>query len=205
MENRLKRWIESVLYAGMRPSGQAKAAGPRPWLEQVKDRFERWAAGAAPTDPLYLSNRTWKQKARVAVAIGVPLVVLGAAVAVGLSNLIPRKTAPPREPTAAEIVARLLPDVEKRVKIDVNQDAELLEVRVDRGPAPRITGVLKNKTDRVITVEMVLDLTDEMGSRVGAVDGRVEKAAPGTGTAFQFPLAQKDAAFALVRELKTVK
>ena len=51
--------------------------------------------------------------------------------------------------------------------------------------------------------ELVVDLTNAAGSQVGAVSGTVEKL-PALGTKdFQIPITQRDAAFGLVRDVRS--
>ena len=206
MASRFRQFIEKILYAGLKPNAPPKESNRGRWLGRLSAAVERFLAGRAPTDPLYLTNRTLKQKLTLAVAVAVPALFLLAVMAVAFSNLFSPSSAPPHEPTPAEVVAKLLPDLEKTIEIDVNKDAELVEVHVERSSAsPRITGLLRNRTDRPISVEFALELTDDAGSRLGAVVGRVDKAPPKNTIPFQFPIKQENAAFALVREMHTIQ
>jgi hypothetical protein len=206
MANRLRRFIESVVFAGLRPSG-----GPPPETKPVRrlgplrDKIELFLSGGqAPSDPLYLTNRTWKQKLRLALVIATPTALLFCALALVFSNVYSPKAAPPREISAAEIMANLLPDLEKTVNIDTNKDAEILQLRVLRDGPPRVVGILKNMTDRVISVEFDIDLTDLNGSRVSTSTERVEKAPPNSSIPFEFPV-NPEAGYALVRKVRTVQ
>ena len=80
MIKRIKQFFESVAYAGLRPSGgkplsaaETKKSG---WLAPIQERIERYLNKGGSSDPLYLSNRTFMQKARVWLIIGMPMVVL---------------------------------------------------------------------------------------------------------------------------------
>src|ERR1039457_2077469 len=104
MANRLRRFIESVVFAGLRPSG-----GPPPETKPVRrlgplrDKIELFLSGGqAPSDPLYLTNRTWKQKLRLALVIATPTALLFCALALVFSNVYSPKAAPPREISAGE-------------------------------------------------------------------------------------------------------
>jgi hypothetical protein len=205
MGNRLRGFVESVLFAGLKPDARASEAPRGRWLAQLRGRLERLLSGHAPTDPLYLTNRTWKQKLRLALIVGIPCVALAFAVGLALSDLFPHEPVAPREATPAEIMAKLLPDLEKTVKINANPDAELAEVRVVQGDAPRLSGMLSNKTTRAISIEFVLDLTDANGSRLGAVTERVDNIPARSAAPFDFVLKQPGAAFALVREVRTLR
>jgi hypothetical protein len=203
--NRLRRFVESVLFAGLKPDAPTAQAPRDSWLAPLRKQLEKFLAGRAPTDPLYLTNRTWKQRVRFGFIVGVPCIVLISAVGLAVMHFLPHQPSTLTEPTPAEIVAKLLPDLDKNLKIRANADAELNEVRIVPGEAPRISGMLTNKTARVISIEFVLDLTDANGSRIGAVAERVENIPPRSAAPFDFVLNQPGAAFALVREIRTLR
>jgi len=197
MFNRLRRFFESIVYAGMQPkapSGGSQAGKPgglRGW-------FDRLLSGPAPADPLYLTNRTWKQKLRFGVLIAIPCVLLAGAVALGLSHLYAPKTPELRQPTPAEIVASIPLDLEKAV--DTRPlEAEIQELHPDTVGSPKLIGSLRNNTDRTITVEFTVDLADARGSKVDTVTERVENVPAKSSVPFQFPILDSDAATAVVR------
>jgi hypothetical protein len=207
MANRIRRFIESVVYAGLKPSGGVEAAGPKPPQPPgpLRDKIQRFLSGGpAASDPLYLTNRTWMQKLRLPLAIVIPTAALLYVLALVFGNVYAPKTAPPKEPTAAEILKNLLPDLQKNVDVEVYKDAEIVEIHVVRGAAPRIVGALKNNTDRVISVEFDVTLADASGSQVGTLSERVEKAPPGAQVRFDFPASSPQAAYAIVRKMRTV-
>lgn len=174
-------------------------------LGSLRDKIELFLSGGrAPSDPFYLSNRTWKQKLRLALVIATPTALLVFALALVFTNVYAPKAAPPKEVSAAEMMAKLLPDLEKTANVDTYKDAEIAELRVLRDGAPRIAGILKNKTDRVISVEFDLDLTNLDGSRVGTATERVEKAPALSSLPFEFPVHNPEVAYALVRKVRTV-
>ena len=172
MLNRLRRIFESIVYAGMQKR--------------------------APVDPLYLSNRTWKQKLRVGLLIAIPGLVLAGAVALGLSHMYAPKRLDPNLPTRAEIIASLPVDLAKDM-VPVALDVQIQDLHPDTTGSPKLVGALRNNTDRTISVEFTVDLTNRRGSRVDAVTPRVEKAPAKSSVAFQFPIPDADAAFAVVR------
>jgi hypothetical protein len=197
MLDRLRKIFESIAYAGLKskaPSGVPEGGKPG----GLRGMLDRLISGPAPTDPLYLTNRTWKQKLRVGLAIGIPCLLLAGAVGLALSHLYAPKAPPPKEPTPAEIVAHLLPDLEKTVD-NTPREVEILDLHPDTAGAPKIVGTLRNNTDRTVSVEFTADLTDASGSKLDAVTERVEKAPAKSSVSFQFPIDDKDAAFSLVR------
>jgi hypothetical protein len=201
MSGRLRRIFESIAYAGLKPNAPSgdpeggKRGGPRKLLDRL-------LAGRAPSDPLYLTNRTWKQRLRSGLVIGIPCVLAGA-VGLGLSHLWAPKTAPPKEATAAEIVAHLLPDLEKTVD-RTPKEAEIQDLHPEAAGSPRIIGTLRNNTDRTISVEFTVALTDGNGSKLEEVTERVEKAPAKTAVPFQFPIRDGKVAIAVVRSLRVV-
>jgi hypothetical protein len=78
----------------------------------------------------------------------------------------------------------------------------VIEIAVQHGGSPRLAGVVHNNTSHEIeTVEVVIDLTDNAGSQVGGVSGTIAKIPAKSNKEFQFPIKQKDAVFALVRNI----
>lgn len=197
MLDRLRRIFQSIAYAGLRPRAPSGApvGGKRGGLRGMLDRL---LAGPAQTDPLYLTNRTWKQKLKSGLVIGVPCVLLAGAVGLGLSHLYAPQSAPPKEPTPAEIVAKLLPGLEKTVDL-TPREVEIEYLHPETVGSPKLVGSLKNNTDRTVTVEFTADLADIHGSKIDSVTERVEKAPPKTSVSFEFPIDDPEAAIAVVR------
>ena len=72
MANRIGEFIESIVYAGMKPAGRSSEDAPaaKPgWLSRLLN-------GPAQSDPLYLTNRTAGQKARRALLLVSPIVLV---------------------------------------------------------------------------------------------------------------------------------
>src|ERR1035438_7529160 len=170
----LRKFLESIVFAGMKPGTQT-AAKPQPkWLGPLRGPIERLLAGGpAPTDPLYLTNRSLTQKLKSWSLLAVPCLILVAGVAYTLRTLNPPETKPVQEPTAAEISARL--QLPKDIKLAPASEVQVLEIRVD----------------------------GSSGSQVGAVDATLEKLPASGRRDFQIPIKQRDAALALVREIAT--
>ena len=213
MLNRIRRFFESLAYAGLKPSGGVPAEAKPRRQGPLRDKIELFLNGGQQSDPLYLSNRTWKQKLRPALLIAIPAVLVFGALALVaclfavVAGAAP-KAAPPKEVSAAEILAKLLPDLQKTSGINAYKDAEIVELRVAPGAAPRIVGAIRNKTDRVISVEFELDLVKRVGdnaTRVGGAIGRVDKAPPNASVPFDFPAGNPEAESATVRKILTVQ
>jgi hypothetical protein len=125
--------------------------------------------------------------------------------ALGLSHFFhANEHGPAAEPSSAELAAKLLPNLDKVAKIEANRDVEVLEAHVEIEGGAKVTGTAKNNTDRLIpTTEIILNLTDQNSSLLGAVSVHVDNLAPHATAAFQVPIEETNAAFALVREIQT--
>ena len=208
MLNRIRRFFESLAYAGLKPSGGVPAEAKPRRQGPLRDKIELFLNGGQQSDPLYLSNRTWKQKLRPALLIAIPAALVFGVLALVFANVYAPKAPPPKEVSAAEILAKLLPDLQKTSGINAYKDAEIVELRVAPGAAPRIVGAIRNKTDRVISVEFELDLVKRVGdnaTRVGGAIGRVDKAPPNASVPFDFPAGNPEAESATVRKIRTVQ
>ena len=194
MAKRFRNIFESIVYAGMKPNARPAQGAPvsKPGL------LARVLSGPSTSDPLYLTNRTWKQKLKSGLVIGVPCVLLAGAMGLGLSHLYAPQSAPPKEPTPAEIVANLLPGLEKTVDL-TPREVEIEYLHPETVGSPKLVGSLKNNTDRTVTVEFTADLADIHGSKIDSVTERVEKAPPKTSVSFEFPIDDPEAAIAVVR------
>lgn len=175
-------------------------AGSR--FQSLRTFCDRLLAGPSPSDPLYLSNRTWKQKFRLWLLVCGPVVVV---LATALYMALRPPTLPEKAleaPSAAEMAARtaVIPD---NFRVPQNTDLEIVEVSVERSTGTHISGVLKNNTgQRFAAADLAFDLTDEEGSQVGGAVTRVETIGPHGTVRFRFPISQKNAAHVLVRELR---
>src|SRR5438552_6960295 len=88
-------------------------------------KIERFVAGKASADPLYLTNRTAGQKLRVVLLLGTPVLVAAVLMALALNNFFDSPpsakelaaAARPKEPTG-EITAKVLPNIDKEITSD---------------------------------------------------------------------------------------
>lgn len=202
MIKRIRDFFESIAFAGLKPSGGPVAPKKElKWLGPLQKPVERLLSGSAPTDPLYLTNRTLAQKLRSWSLIAVPIVLLAAGIGGVLYLMEPPEAPPAKELSAAEITARLLPNMDKDIKLAPPSDVQVVEVKID---GQRLTGVVQNVSKHMVeSAELVVDLTNATGSQIGAVNGTVEKIPAAGRKEFQIPIKQRDAAFALVREITT--
>lgn len=201
MANRFQNLVESIVYAGMKPGARSAEGAPaaKPGL------FARFLAAPAPSDPLYLTNRTFGQKARRTLLIVSPLIVVVAGVIVAIGIFGPKSDKAPRELTVAEIKAKVLPDFNREIKLDSNKDIEVTEVHFDHpAGSSLIVGNLENKTDHpIIQAVIVFELADPAHSGLGGVIVTETNLAPGATRTFRKPVEQTNAMYALVREVET--
>jgi hypothetical protein len=204
MAKTFRQLMESVVYAGLKPGAPRSQARRMKWLGPLRRPLELLLNVRGSDDPFYLTNRTLEQRVRFWLLISLPCVVVAAGIAFGVLGFIQKRDAPPQELTPAQIAAKMLPDLNRPIDLNVNTEIELLEVRVARTEPMRLVGEVHNRTDRAIAhAEMVFDVTDARGSRLGAVSVPVDRIPPNTTVPFLLPIEQRTAAFALVRELRT--
>lgn len=197
---RIREFFESIAFAGMKPGGKTAANRQLKWLGPLGGPVERLLSGGpAPSDPLYLTNRTLTQKLKSWSLVAIPCLILAAGGWYALRTLNPPEAQPAPEPTAAAIAASTLPNLAKDIQLAPSTDVQVIEIKVE---GSRLVGKVRNTTAREIAVtELVIDLINPAQSQIGAVNGIVEKI-PAMGTKeFQIPIKQRNAAFALVREV----
>jgi hypothetical protein len=201
---RIREIFESIAYAGLQPGARAGQTKRMKWLGPLSGPIERvLSGGPAPSDPLYLTNRTTGHKIKLGLAIGIPGLVLAWVVYGMLTNSFDFGAPPPaHEASAAEVAAKLLPHMDSNMRIDTDKDVEVVEVRVEHGPQMSLVGSMKNTTNHEIHLaEAVFDLTDAGGSQLGGVSAKIENFKAGATASFRVPILQTDASFALVREI----
>ena len=206
---RLREWLESIVFAGLKPSRQPNQAAPAATgsIGRLRERIDKFISGGPPpTDPLYLTNRSLGQKLRSGAVIAVPLLILIGGVALTLGRyLVPPEAKPVADLTPSEVAAKVLPNMSaKDLKIDSNRSLDVVEARIERSGGVRMVGIVKNLTDHEIAAaEIGCDLTDDNGTQLGAVSVHVEKI-PASGTKrFELSLKQAQASFVLIREIST--
>jgi hypothetical protein len=200
---RVREIFESVAYAGLQPGAPLGESKKLKWLGPLRGPVERFLSGPAPSDPLYLTNRTTGSKVKIGLAVGIPCLILaGALYGVLTDSFDLPDPKPEHETTNAEAAAKLLPKLDQHMTIDTNHDINVMEVRVEHGNPVNLVGTLRNNTDHEIHMaEAVFDVTDVGGSQLGAVSARVENLKAGSTAGFRVAIPESAAAFALVREV----
>ena len=132
MLKQLRQSLNSIVFAGLKPDAPREQTARLRWLGPLRGLLERVLQAPAPSDPLYLSNRTFDQKAKLGLAIAVPCLIVVGLTALGLSHFFRAKgPGPAAEPTAAEVAVKLLPNMSKIGNIEVNKDVQVLEAHVE--------------------------------------------------------------------------
>ena len=202
---RLRKFFESIAYVGLQPGAQAAPSKRARWLGPLRRPVERFLSGGpAPSDPLYLTNRTVGSKVRNAVVIGVPCLLVAGGLYGVMTNSFDFGDPQPAFPEAstAEAVSKLLPHLDPNIRIDTDRDVSVIEVRVEHTSPMALAGVVKNNTDHEIRIaQAVFDVTDQGGSQLGAVTTQIDNLKAGSTANFRLVIPQTTAAFALVREI----
>jgi hypothetical protein len=201
MANRFRKVLESIVYVGMTPGAARTPDSPR------KLRFlaplERVLSAPSPSDPLYLTNRTFGQRLTRLLLIVIPMVVVVAAVVVALGYFAPKTAKPAKEMTAAEIAARVLPDFDKDIQVEANKEVQVLDAHFEHAAA-LLVGSIQNKSARTIQEAVVVfDLADARRSLLGGITVTETNLAPGAVRQFKQPIVQNTAAYAVVRDVRT--
>lgn len=208
MFKRIKDKFESVAYAGLKPTtpGASKEVPVATTaFGRFRDKVDKLLAGPGASDPLYLTNRTLWQKLRPILVISLPILVLLGGLGLGLMNILGLNKPyqpPPPSMSSAEIARRSLPVLNQDLHVTSQHDVDIQDVIIPPGSS-KLQGIAKNMTDHEIrSVHVIFDLTDRAGSRQGAVSTDVENIASKTAKTFSFPIPQKTAAFAIVRDVQ---
>ena len=102
-------------------------------------------------------------------------------------------------------MANVLPNLGQTVDLDLNKDATVESVEVTRERPKRVHGSIRNKTDRVVSVELTLKFTDSNVSNVGSDTFEIRKIPANGKLDFSFPLAIENAVYALVDRIIVVE
>lgn len=216
MLKRLMQFFENIAYTGLKPqggrTGQQSGAAPAatPGMKSrgfaaIREWVDSKLNAAGHVDPLYLSNRSSGQRAKVWLVLSLPVLLVAGGVGLVLAGVFNHDSGvapPPDGLTNEQIAAKMLPDLKKDMHIESQHDLDVEDVHVVDGKPNHLVGIAKNNSDHVIAkAEMIFDLTDRIGSRQGAVSAEVKNIPPRSSTPFQIPLEQAHVTFALVREV----
>jgi hypothetical protein len=175
----------------------------RQGFDRLRARIEQFIAGPPPDDPLYLTNRSLKQRLKLAALIGLPVVLLAALVMIGVLDLFRIHAVDPFERPPTEAAPPVAP--QKRLpepKLTV-ADLEVVNIRIakDAHP-PMVTGVVRNNTnEKVDSAEVSYYLADNQGSLVGTDTTDVQNLAPHSSVTFRMTLKVARAEYVIVRDV----
>ncbi|HVN04638.1 MAG TPA: FxLYD domain-containing protein [Bryobacteraceae bacterium] len=187
------------------PAAKSILDGLRQRVEQWRGRFERYLSGQAPTDPFYLTNRTWQEKLKTAALVAVPVLLLVALILIGVTDVFHLHKADPYDHPAAEAAP---PTTTARTHLPDPKLApaglEVVDIRIARNSRPpAVTGIIRNNTDHsVSSAEVTYLLADTDGSLVGVETAAVANLKPHASAAFRSELKSGSAEFVLVREVR---
>jgi hypothetical protein len=182
---------------GRQPAGSPRQGG---WAG-IRHRIDRMVAGEAPSDPLYISNRSFLQRFGIWFIVAIPCVAI--VVVFALLSPKPAPTGPPpKELSRKELAAKLVPGLAD-LKVSSNTDVELSTVTVNYKDFT-LNGSVKNTTERTLKlVKVYFDVVDLDGSQLTVVALEVPNLAAGASSQFSIPTNQERAGRALVREIQT--
>jgi len=205
MPKSFREAIESILFVGMKPGVPSSAPKVKRWYGPLWKPLERFLSGGAANDPLYISNRTGRQRIGFWLALAAPFALVGGMM-FAVFGFVRQREAVVQEVTPAQRAAALLPrDLDRNFAVvNVHPDLDVLEVKVDRNGAPRLVGTVRNRTEKTLAhAEVAFDLADAAGSRVGAVSVELENVPPLGIAPFTVPVSQGSAVLAFVREVRS--
>ncbi|MGA2741361.1 MAG: FxLYD domain-containing protein [Bryobacteraceae bacterium] len=191
------------------PAGNSQLNRLRKRLDPLRARIEIFISGQAPSDPLYLTNRTWLQKLKLASLIAVPVLLLIALVTIGANmRLRSGKMAPYENPateTASEPETAAPAATQRPAPDPISASAELdvVNLRIVKDTrSPVVTGTVRNKTERrIASAEVSYYLADAAGSLVGTDTTGVANLGPHGSAGFRMPLKIAKAEYVFVRDV----
>jgi hypothetical protein len=178
-----------------------------PWrkrLDPLRERMEIFISGPAPSDPLYLTNRTWWQKLKLASLIAAPVLLAAVLVTIAVTNpvrfhKVEAYAPPPAEGPLPAVSEGQLPD-----PVAPSTDLEVVNTRISKDAHPPVvTGTVRNLTGRNIdSAQVTFYLADAAGSMVGADTTEVANVRPYGSVAFRMPLKIARAEYVIVRDVQ---
>jgi|SRR5450755_1572227 hypothetical protein len=172
-------------------------------LDRLRARVEIFISGPPPDDPLYLSNRSWQQKLKVGTLLAAPVLLLGALVAIGATDLFRFHKTDPYEHTSVEAQGPAVPQKRLPEPVLASSDLEVVNIRIAREARQAVvTGVVRNNTNRKVESAVVsYYLADTNGGLVGTDTTGVSNVGPHSSVVFRMPLKIAKAQYVMIREV----
>ena len=171
-------------------------------FQSLRARLDKFLSGGARDDPFYLSNRTIGQKMKSWLLIAIPCLVVIGLVVFALSRRSAAKDVR-TDLTPAQLAAKMLPDYSKTVHLEASDGVNVDEVQVQHSDPPKLIGVARNNTGHVVnSADVLCELVNRRGSRLGAATGHVGQIPPHMTARFEIVIAQDTATSAIVREIR---
>jgi hypothetical protein len=188
---------------GAMPPGKSPLDRLRRSFDSTRARIEIFISGRAPNDPLYLTNRTWQQKLKIASLTAAPVLLLIALVMIGATDLFRFHKVDPYEHPPTEAPPPAAPQKRLPDPILAPADLEVVNIRIARNPhATVVTGVVRNNTNqKVDSAEVSYYLADTEGSLVGTDTTDVANLEPHGSVTFRMPLKIAKAEYVIVRDV----
>ena len=203
MASRLQKFVDSIVFAGMNPGKQRSDSRRMRLLGPLRGPVERFLNGGRHRDPLYLSSRSFGQKLLDWAKVAVPLGLVAGGVLYGFMKYH-HDEKPPEVLSPAEVAAKMLPALSQPIHIEENTDLEVVEVLVKHESGDKISGKVRNATDHEIQYgDVDFTLTGNTGTQLGSARVKVANLAPGQVVPFEQAIPEKDATFAIVRDVHT--
>ena len=186
------------------PAGNSQLGRLRKRFDPWRARIEIFLSGQAPSDPLYLTNRTWQQKLKAASLVAAPVLLLIALVTIGATVRLRSGKVDPYETPSTEAESPPPAATQKAVPdpISASTELEVVNLRISRDAHPPVvTGTVRNKTGRKIdSAEVSYYLSDTAGSLVGTDKTQVANVEPHGSVGFRMPLKITNAEYVFVRD-----
>ena len=189
---------------GGMPAGKSQFDPLRKRFDPLRERMEIFISGRAPSDPLYLTNRTWQQKLKIAALIVAPVLLLIVLVTIGATNPLRfHKVEADQRPPVEAPPPPAVPQKPLSGPVSASTDLEVVNIRIARDAHPPVvTGMVRNKTNRKVdSAEVSYYLADTKGSLVGTDRTDVANMEPHGSVTFRMALKIPNAQYVFVRDV----
>src|ERR1039457_6373800 len=127
---------------GGMPAGKSQLDRLRKRFDPLRERMDLFISGRAPSDPFYLTNRTWRQKLKIASLIAAP--TIGATGQFRFHKVDPDERPPAEAPAPAEAPPPAAPQKPLPDPISTSTDLEVVNIRIARDAHPPVvTGIVR--------------------------------------------------------------